>query len=366
MTEDATPAVTRHPLADAIGDGWVASETRAPVVWLSELLADLLHVASQHHLVPVLITAPSARLTPAAAEALTSVGGRWLLRSPDGDLFDGIRGTALAHPSEVVHARRAPRASDLAPAFLRVPATGDLQLFINVSMRHRVTRPVRLGGVADALATRLTGHAPATWGASEPLTAPWDRAQLTEFTRQRMPRPARWAIAGGGERAFAATIAVSRTPEGLEETTHAWIDRGQPGEPAAESMADDAMEALRGTREHGMPLFATAVMRFGTDDLSRRAAVEVPANPLALMIGPPGVRALGRPGTWWRDEFDATLLGSPRIPGVLVPLGDTGNEGWTPLIRVIRALDPARLGSLLGADDYVDRAAERAMGGDHA
>lgn len=336
-----------HPLIDAVGTGWVATETRAPIVFLTEGLADLMHRAALANLRTLVITAKNSRLTPHAAETMSTVGAVWVVRDNDGTLFDGRTGAILADLDAAIRSHRLRSVADIAPGFRRIPARTTRQLVMTFSTRHRVSRPVLLGGVTERMCSVLTDSEPVAWGASEPLSAAWDRTMLSEYSRRRMPNPTRWAITGSGTHNYAGTITVRRTSEGLEELTHAWVDRGDPG-PDTTQIAADAMFALTAARESGMPLLGTAFAKVGATDLSRHAAADLPPNPLALLIGAPGLRQLGTDANWWATRYGATILGSSRLPTVIVPLGSDTEIGWPRLHEIMSSLEPDVMSRVFG------------------
>ena len=49
-----------------------------------------------------------------------------------------------------------------------------------------------------------------------------------------------------------------------------------------------------------------------------------------------------------RRSHGGTVVGSPRIPGALVPLGSVDGGGWTRLTEMLGTLDGTRLSALLG------------------
>ncbi len=207
-----------HPLLDAAGPGWAGTETRTPVIALTTAMSDWLHKTATQGLRPIVVSGEHSRMTQPLAQVLSAVAGalgrpharRRLLRRPQ-------RRAAL-RPADAL-AAGAPTPDSVHPFFVRAQVASTLQVVTTVSTRHRVTRPVRLGGVAEAAIALFTDAEPAAWGAVEPLLAPWDRDDLTERTRRRIPLDSHWAAVGGGERAVVATLQAARTSEGLEETT---------------------------------------------------------------------------------------------------------------------------------------------------
>jgi hypothetical protein len=225
-------------------------------------------------------------------------------------------------------------------------------MVVSFSTRHRVSRTVRLGGVAETLTTALTDAPLTAWGATEPVVAEWDRDELTEYSRRRMPGESRWIAVGSASARSVSTVAVARTGEGVEETTRTSVDRGAPGDPRHAHLTDDAVAALKSAGEHGMPLLGFAFAYVGAPDLAARPLAEPAPQPLALLIGPPGVRLLaagrGDGPQQWADELGARLVGRPRLPGLLVPLGSAAGGGWERLGTILRTFDATTVTAALG------------------
>lgn len=347
MTETEMEVV--HPLIDISGPGWVATLSGAPVLSLSVAMSDLLYRAGCAGVAPIVVSGPSSSMTVALASALSDLDGHWVIRTPRGTFYDARTGTELADPSAVL---RLPPAADrkLAAEFLPESVNTRMQLMLTFSTRHRTSRAIQLGGVAGDITTLVTGNPPAAWGPTEPVVAPWDRAELTEHSRRRIPNDSRWALVSTAATPMVGGVQVARTSEGIEETTRLHFDQGLPGDPRQEQLTQTALKALSVGASHGVALIGVAFARIGAPDLTRRPSLELPIEPLALLIGPPGVRELGRPGSWWVNKFGATLIGSPRIPGVLVELGSTQGGGWERLSELVSQLGRNQLMPLLGLE----------------
>ncbi|MFH8251283.1 DUF6177 family protein [Microbacterium sp. B2969] len=341
-----------HPLLDGRGPGWSATETRADVVALSVGMSDFLGRVVAADARPIIVSGEFSRLTQPLAEALSAVGGHWVVRTADEGCYDARSGARLDLP-EAVLAAPALAEAGVHPAFVRPAIATRMQLVATVSTRHRVTRPVRLGGVLETAGEALAGAVPSAWGPTEPLVAPWDRDDLTERTRRRMPQGSRWAAVAARDRPFIGTLQIARTSEGLEETTRVWADVAGPGEPRVDSVAVEARGFLAKAAGIGMPLLGVAFAAIGSPDLTLRATAAPPPEPLALLVGPPGVRASGIDAKRWTADFGATVVGSPRLPGVLVPLGSAQGGGWERLSEVLGTLDPARVADLLAVSPRV-------------
>jgi len=341
-----------HPLLDAAGPGWAGTETRTPVIALTTAMSDWVHKTASQGLQPIVVSGEHSRMTQPLAQVLSAVQGHWVVRTRDDGFYDARSGARLSAPAEVL-AAGAPTPETVHPLFLRAQVASALQVVATVSTRHRVTRPVRLGGVAEAAVALFTDAEPAAWGAVEPVLAPWDRDDLTERSRRRIPLDSHWVAVGGGERAVVATVQAARTDEGLEETTRVWAAVPGIGRDAGTAATAEARELLARAATIGLPLIGLAFAAIGAPDLARRATATPHPEPLALLIGPAGVRALGIDAKRWIDDVGGTIVGSPRLPGVLLPLGSVDGGGWTRLNDVLATLDPARLADLLDVAPHV-------------
>jgi hypothetical protein len=345
--------VIEHPLLDGRGEDWAATETRADVVALTVGMSDFLHRVTTAGARPIIVSGEFARMTQPLAEVLSAVQGHWVIRTAEDGCYDARTGAPLARPQDVLTLPSHPTTSGVHPGFVRAAITSRLQVVATVSTRHRVSRPVRLGGVLEAAAESFTGKAPMAWGPTEPLVAPWDRDELTERSRRRVPLESRWAAVGSRRHPFIGTLQVARTSEGLEETTRVWADVAGAGDESARTIALDARGFLAKAAGIGMPLLGVAFANLGPPDLARRSTAALAPEPLALLIGPPGVRAVGLDPRRWASDFGAAVVGSPRLPGVLVALGSAAGGGWQRLADVLGTLDPVRLTELLAVAPHV-------------
>ncbi|WJL94492.1 DUF6177 family protein [Microbacterium sp. ET2] len=344
-----------HPLADATGEGWVLTEIHSEVLSLSQGLSDLIGRTAAEGRRPLIVSGEHARMTEPLAEALSSTQGHWIVRTHADGFYDARSGTRLDAPAAVLSLGGRLDPARVHPAFLRATIRSRLQLVVTVSTRHRVSRPVRLGGVLDAVSEVVTQAPPTHWGALEPLLAEWDRDDLTERSRRRMPNDSRWVAVSASPRPLAATVHVSRTGQGLEETTRVVADVAGADDAASTDLAGLARRSLAAAATVGMPLIGVVLGSIGSPDLARRATASPAPEPLALLVGPPGVRALGVDAAAWTAQVGGTTVGSPRLPGVLIPLGSIDGGGWQRLDEVVAPLERERLWRLLGLSPAVAR-----------
>ena len=342
-----------HPLLDGRGPGWAATETRAEVVALTVGMSDFLHHVSTAGERPLVVSGEFSRMTQPLAEVLSAVSGHWVIRTAGDGCYDARTGARLDRPEDVVTLPPRPTATGVHPAYTRAAIATRLQLVATVSTRHRVNRPVRLGGVLEAASEQFADGAPTAWGPTEPLVAAWDRDDLSERSRRRMPLDSRWAAVTAGDRPLVGTVRVTRTSEGLEETSRIWAGVTPANDPRGEGIALEARTFLARTAGIGMPLLGVAFAAIGSPDLARRSTAAPQPEPLALLIGPPGVRASGLDPRAWAADFGAAVVGSPRLPGVLVALGSAEGGGWQRLSDVLGTLDPTRLAGLVSLAPHV-------------
>ncbi|MGP3533804.1 DUF6177 family protein [Microbacterium sp. RD1] len=348
-----------HPLVDGAGEHWVLTETRADVLALTQGMSDLLGRTAAEGRRPLVVSGEYARMTQPLAEALSAVHGHWVVRTTADGCYDTRTGAALDSPPDVLDLPPHPSRDGVHPAFLRATISNRLHLVVTASTRHRVSRPVRLGGVLESIAQETTGAPPEHWGALEPMLAGWDRDDLTERSRRRMPTDSRWAAVSSGAHPLVATLAVARTSEGLEETTRVWVD----ADDARGTVGERGRQLLAAAATIGMPLMGVAFAAIGSPDLARRPTASPPPEPLALLVGPPGIRALGVDAVKWTGDVGGATVGSPRLPGVLIPLGSVDGGGWQRLAEVLAPLDRERVWRMLGLAPFLASALLEREGG---
>lgn len=333
-----------HPLLDFGGAGFAATETRTPVVFLSAGRVSLLAAAQAAGKRAVLVTDELSVLTPALAAVWREAGAGWVVRSRSG-LREGFTGRKLASVADLLTVARAREVDDIDLGYLRPTPADAVQVSLIVSLRHPARAETLLGGPAEELASLLTGRPPRLWGPLEPVGQVWDRTALTAFGQQQMPGPVLMVASGGG---FAATVQVQRTSSGLEEITEAQVSLGVPSTTGFEDQRRRLLTWLADLTARSMPLAALVLARPGRADLLVPPLLTHPLTPLALLIGPPGVRAMKIDVDAMVDRFGALRVGRPRIPGVLFGLGTLGEPGWQRLDAVLTAVGREEIAAATG------------------
>ncbi|MBF4577765.1 DUF6177 family protein [Frondihabitans sp. VKM Ac-2883] len=341
------PALT-HPLVDGSGPGFVHSETRARVVALTPLRADLFLRAGAAGLRVVLVSDEQTRLTDAYRDIMTIAGGVWVVRSTSG-LRDGISGRALSSLESILET---PNAGDVvAPRFANLEQPDQVQFAVSASIRHRADEGTRLGRAAEVLAALGGASSPRWWGTSEPCDKTWNKDTLTTAIRDRMPADTRLIITGDDEHPMLASLLGRRTNRGVEEVFTGLIGVGEPGSPEVAQAFEAAPSVLASLTAEALPLVATVFTRVGRKDLTTRPFVRQDPEPVALLLGAPAVRDLGLDPAAMQSRFGAITAGRPRVPALVFPFRDDPADrtgGWPRAAAVIDDLGPDRLEKLTG------------------
>jgi hypothetical protein len=304
-----------HPLVDAVGTGFVVTESDARVVDLSSARSGLLRETASAGLATVLLTPATSRVTVALLTALRGAGGTWVVRvgeayrAVDSDTVAGTVGEAwIAEPAPV---RR------VLPAPDEVPWTE-----CSVSVLHRATEGAVLGRVTEELLEALAGVAPAAWGLVEPASLSWDTAALTAAARRRAPASTHLqavAVVPGGT--ASVRIRVARTDQGVLEETRLALPREVLVDPDAAVDPDTAVVAVfRDLARRHRVLLATAWRTAGHPDAALGARPRVLPVPLGAVVGARAVRDLGvDPRSVVGDGIET--VGPSRVPSFVLDTG---------------------------------------------
>lgn len=330
----------RHPLADELFEGGVVHHDEDVLLQLTALRADLLLTAARAGRRVVLHSSADSRISDALAGALRDAGGVWVVEDDAGTVWDGLTGRVI----DGVEVLLEPGEQELrvAPAFAAGVGADARHVLLAASVRHRRDVEPRLGALLEAFADGL-GAPAVVYGPHEPAQRAWDRAEVAELLTRRPDAP-RLLVAGSSDAPLDASLLVRPTEAGLEEVTEATL--AVQDEPAG-AVADRVRTAFERVATETFPLFAFVLVRPGRRDLSRPPALPYAPAPLAVLIGPPGVRDLGLDVDVLVDRFGAVRVGRPRVPGVLVPFSGE-LPAWDDVDRLVRLLGPDRVAAAFG------------------
>jgi hypothetical protein len=335
-----------HPLVDSVGDGYVVSYSAASVVQASEGRTSLIAEGARVGVRVVFLTASSSRLTFGMMQLLGATRSKWVVQDASGALADGLTGRRLAELQDVLHPGGA---GDTAAPANSVPAeaTGSAPdaserswLHLTVSVHLQAREETRPGGALAFLADRVAGAAPAGWGVHEPAGLAWDRDNLNNYVRARMPRETRVHVAGHGGLAMSALMRVTRSARGLVEETKLLVALDGDDTAAERSIAavPGVFADLAGTES---VLLGSAFVLRGAADLAVSAQLGAPPLPVAMVLGPRAVRDLGLDPADAEERFGAIRAGRPRIPSIVLPFTREGSGSWQQYLDVAGSFDPA-------------------------
>lgn len=327
-----------HPLADELVVGGVVHHDPALLLELTPLRSDLLLAATRASRRVVLHSSASSRMSPALLGALHDVRGRWLAEDSSGLMWDGITGRIVdpdapfAEPSE--HAA-------LAAPFASGQITDANEVVLAASVRHRTGTVPAYGALLETFTSALDAE-PVAYGPHEPVTRPWDPVELRALLASRPDVP-RLHVRSESSKPMRGSLLVRSTAYGTEEI----VDAAVTTKPAAEGLAPRVHRALERASSTQFVLFAVVLTRPARSDLMRSPVIPAVPAPLAVLIGPPGLRDLGVDIDLLGRQFGATRIGRPRVPGLVLPFSGEPSD-WATVEQVVRLLGNDRVAAAFG------------------
>ena len=337
-------SIADHPLVDEVGDGFVVSISRAPLVGLSEGRSGLLVDAARAGLRVGLVTAPTSRLTLGMLHMLRLARGEWIVRGADGDR-SGLTGRILDSVGAAFAAADGEAETDIDFLRPRPDQVGWLQF--SISVEHAPKHDARLGGTVELIARELASATPAAWGVNEPTGLHWNRDNITTFARSLMPQQSRIFVAGGASgHPFRAAVRIARGSTGVIEETRAFVALPTP---ESEREAIDAVpRVFTRLAETERVRFGMAYRQRGDADLAVAAAVSSPMAPVAAVLGPRAVRDTRVSVDDFTSGLGAISAGNPRVPSLVIPFADGGAAGWTAFERATSMIGFDRIATAFG------------------
>lgn len=329
--------VARHPTVDLLTRTRAVMICQRPVVGLSSWLVDAARRSIEAGLVPTVVTPRATRLTLPMRSAVDNGLAQWLVRVVGGGFYDGMSGRQVSFEDEDFVT-----GEEIAPEFGEVVEPDAWQVLIALSVEHRAAIHTQLGGAVETLARAFTGVRPAGWGAHEPATETWGRADLTTFARRRMPADSRVVVIGAGAGTLSATTSVERTERGVEESLLCMVNAG-PLSRQIEDVAEQARTALTELAGQETLGFAVAHLRPGRADLTEPSHEAAELLPLTILVGPRAVRGLGRQRLEQAPLPAPVAVGRARVPTLRFDLGGRSGLAWLQLADLVSYLGPERI-----------------------
>lgn len=338
VDEAAQESRLAHPAVDVITDRCALVISQRAVVGVSSWLTDALLAAAGSQRLLVIVTPPTSRVS--LPLRTLAAGGLllWAVRTATGEFYDGVHGTRLTFDGTAF----AEQSGGPVPAFTATEAPTSWQLLITGTIEHRAAIQTRLGGALELLAEHTIGRRPDGWGLHEPVSQPWDTAELTTYARRRMPSQTRITVVGAAERTLIATIEAQRTDRGVEEELLLLVEAG-PVSPDFTELAAHARAALTAVATAFTVGFMAVHLRPGREDLMSPATMEAAPHPLGIVIGPRAVRGIGRDRLTSAPVPAPRVIGNERVPALAFDVGDGGADPWSQLADLVSHIGPSRL-----------------------
>lgn len=333
MSTPATPAdgdvCAFHQVADIWAPGYVVSIARGQRVTLSGSLRAFLEFARKERERAVLVTDRHASLSPHLAEALQSVGGVWVV-AQGRRYFDGVSGFQL--PS-LEAATTADRLTDRLPEYGAVPQGLRPAWIFDITVEHRLTRELTLGGLAETMVRGLGGLRLDRCDFDEPLTEHWSRPEVTARLRKA-------ALANtDGARMLAASPDGSWASVAAVNLRSSFVEHARGGVLVSDvDQRDDSEIAVATLRRVAsdyrtmIGILSRGLVGESATGPARQAAARPADSTVAVVVGPGAVKDLRLDVATLRMTTEVTLLGPGRAPTVLIQ-----PRGETDLMAVLRS-----------------------------
>lgn len=274
-----------HLLTDEVGVMLEESAVVAHTLWVARAL-DRCYENGRAF---ALLTPASSRLTLGLSRFLETTGGRWFVSDGTGH-YDGFTGES--HEWDGANFRPT---QQFGRGYLDLPEAGQSGVLFIAEAVHPARSSTQIGRVVETLCHQCTGDNPIGWGVLEPVSEPWNLAELTSQVRdESMPKAALvHAVGRRGEDAFTATMTVERTQSGVVERVHAQWPLAEPWGTHERLWFHDAMHEA-GVR------FASAYAVQRTQGLFRAPSMQSDGVPMSALLGPEVLRGRGVEATLQR------------------------------------------------------------------
>jgi hypothetical protein len=336
--------VELSPGIDVRTDKVVVIMQDRPVVGMSAWLVDALAAAEAEGLGVQLVTPSTTRLT-FAVRSLLFIGrdSRWVVTEPDGEgAYDGLGGSKLKWDGQMFAAVAAGEQDkvDMSPTFVAVDLELPFQLLVTARVRYQALESTVVGKATEQLLKDLAGDEPSGWGTAEPVTQPWNVAQVTAYCRRRAPKPT-WLAVVGGKDGLRATgsVEIHRRPAGLEEVITLAV-----ATPAGLPSPDEVQEiGAKLANAFTLVSFFAQGARGSTDTNAMPHWVGVPA-PMAMAVGNDAVRGDGlvkAMDVTGIADITPVKIGPSGSPAVWYPIGDGKSQlDWNIYSQLLGRLVP--------------------------
>ncbi|MFD5878052.1 DUF6177 family protein [Streptomyces yangpuensis] len=337
-----TPAAAQ-PAVDVLTPNVAVVIMDRPVVAMTAWLSDAFRAAAAAERGLQIVTPPGTVLSPAVLANMPEWPSRWVVQDQRAGYYDGLSGAVLRWQEGMFATVVAPDATEddprtpVAASYQEVAETAQRQLALTFRTIHPADDRLVLGGALETVWRELTGAPPAGWSTAEPANLPWSPGRLTDVAFARAPEPTWFVVVGGPDRPGLATVRVSRTKAGVEETVTMALGYGDGEEPPLAALPRVAEALVTRHRLQSM----LVQLRKARRDLLVPPRFEGPGVPLAFVLGAEEVRGMPDDRARRTPLAEAPVqLGPKSRPGYYYPLpGDPSDlAGWADFERLTRHL----------------------------
>ncbi|MEV5967910.1 DUF6177 family protein [Kribbella sp. NPDC051952] len=326
--------------ADRITEKAIVMMQDREVVGLSSWLLDAAITAERSQRVLQLVTPRTTRVTHAVRTQLLApgTGGCWVVNGNDsGPSYDGLSGEPLVWDGNLFVPTGDEENPKPTPDYLQEQDGIHASLQLVARVRYPAAEGTIVGGAAEFLLRELAGGPPAGWGTEEPVSQPWDTAELTHFCRRWVPRSTMLTLTGPdgrhGTRPANGVIEIVNRPAGLEESVTLAI-----GCPGLEAPLPQAIFPVVRQLADEFDLVSMFVLGAGTAadtcTLPRFTGIQ---DPIALVIGADGRAAMGPEADKAIAAGAATSIGHDA--GLWFPIGTGYSEpDWQTFALTMRRI----------------------------
>ncbi len=306
MTTDPSPTDADDAgVEEHWADRYAVHATISVPVLLSERLRAFLARCLVENRHAVLMTPPTATLSPFVAAMLGEIGGHWVLWRRGEPIREARTGLELSSYEALWQEPAAPVPT--------LPPHGRAMIAFDLHTDHRAEASTRIGDVATEIMTALGGAAPRRWGTVEPLADPWSVGAITAAARRTMPDSVPLLVESDDGYAY---LTVSRTARGVRETLRGAVVR-DVDETTALDLAETVARDLAQSRHRVLTasfslLHAPQVPRRGPGPAPSERMLASYVGPGALFLSAPRTTALAA-------RHGGSVVGRARVPGLVVP-----------------------------------------------
>ena len=315
---------TEHPAVEYVARRAVVVAQDREVVPFSSWIADALAVQAERGGGFQLLTPASARLTHALRGLMARPFARWVVRTRDGDHFDGVTGLPLRWDPEHGHVPIRPKGSATPVEDFLDEAPMGRQLVVDAAVRHPEPGFVP-GRLVESLTESLTNSRPLSWGPHEPALTPWDRNRLLRLIRHRSPRSTLVRFQGHG---FSGDLRVTSERGTVREQVSLVL-----GYEDEAPLPYDALPTAVAASMEGLEVMQVRRAR-GRVDRTYAPRWHGLSEPVGLAVGPEPVGA--------SEGSRGPIEGVPVGEGTWfpVPVAMTGERGRRLMTAQLRHLQP--------------------------